>query len=104
MGVPETHYKWIFNSTGTGNIFDARGFAQSLTWGIETSSGCTATVTLNHRMGSSAGPMSAMHSTALSTGTFATAQMLGPLEFLAPRVTDMTAGSTNVVTVYLKGN
>ena len=104
MGVPETHYKWTFTSTGTGDIFDARGFAQSLTWGIETSSGCTATTVLQHRMGSSAGPMSAMHSTAMAAGIFVTAQMLGPLEFLAPRVTDKTAGSTNVVTVYLKGN
>lgn len=104
MGVPETHFTWSFTSTGTGQIFDARGFAQSLTWGIETSSGCTATVQLLHRMGSSAGPMSVMHSTAMSTGLFVTAQMLGPLEFLAPRVTDKTANSTNVVTVYLKGN
>ena len=104
MAIIETSFKWIFTSSGTGDIFDARGFAQSLTFGIETSSGCTATVQLKHRMGSSAGPMGVLSSVVLSTGEFATVQMLGPLDYLAPRVTDMTAGSTNSITVYLKGN
>lgn len=104
MALIETSYKWTFTSTGTGDKFDARGFAQALTFGIETSSGCTATVLLLHRMGSSEGPMSQLHSTALSTGTFATVQLLGPLDYLAARVSDKTSGSTNTITVYLKGN
>lgn len=104
MGSIETSIRWDFTSTGTGNIVDARGFAQSLTFGVETSSGCTATVQLRHRMGSSNGPTSIMHSTSLSTGEFVTVQLLGPLEFLTARVSDKTAGATNTVTVYLKGN
>ena len=104
MAIIENAYTWTFTSTGTGNILDARGVAQSLTFGIETSSGCTATTIILHRMGSSAGPMTSMHSTSMAAGIFVTAQMLGPLEYLAPRVSDKTAGSTNVVTVYLKGN
>lgn len=104
MAIIETQFKWTFASTGTGERFDARGFAQSLTFGVETSSGCTATVQLSHRMGSSAGPMGVLSTVTNSTGQFQTVQFLGPLDYLAPRVSDMTSGSTNVVTIYLKGN
>jgi len=104
MAIIENAYKWDFTSTGTGDILDARGVAQSLTFGIETSSGCTATVQILHRMWSSAGPRSVMSTVNLSTGAFTTAQFLGPLDFVTARVTDKTAGSTNTVTVYLKGN
>ena len=104
MAIIETQFKWTFTSTGTGDIFDARGFAQSLTFGVETSSGCTATVQMKHRMGSSNGPMGVLSTVTLSTGEFATLQFLGPLDYLAPRVTDKTANSTNTITVYLKGN
>jgi len=104
MAIIETSYKWTFTSTGVGDIFDARGFAQSLTFGVETSSGCTATIQIQHRMGTSDGPRAVMSTVNLSTGAFTTVQFLGPLDFLAPRVTDKTANSTNVVTVWLKGN
>lgn len=104
MAIVETSYKWELTSTGLGEIFDARGFAQSLTFGVETSSGCTATIQLQHRMGSSIGPRSALSTVNLSTGGFATVQFLGPLDYLVPRVTDKTSGSTNIVTVWLKGN
>ena len=104
MAIIETSYKWDFTSTGTGNKFDARGFAQALTFGVETSSGCTATAQILHRMGSSVGPMGVLSTVTLSTGGFTTVQFLGPLDFLTVRVTDKTANSTNTVTVYLKGN
>lgn len=104
MASIEAAKTWDFTSTGTGKAYDARGYAQSLTFGIETSSGCTATVTLQHRMGSSAGPYSDMFSTAVTSAAFVTVQLLGPLEWLKPRVSAKTANSTNTVTVYLKGN
>jgi hypothetical protein len=105
MANLENSHKWTFTgSTGSGKALNIRGYAQAVTFGVEASSGCTATVQVLHRMGSSAGPYSVMNSTALSTGSFVTQQFLGPLEWVKPRLTDLTAGSTNVVTVYLIGN
>ena len=105
MPIIEASRKWTFTgSTGTGKAFDGRGVARNWSFGMETSSGCTASVTLLHRMGSSAGPYSTLTSTSLSTGQFITSQFFGPLEWIKPRLTDLTAGSTNVVTVYLMGN
>lgn len=98
--------KWTFTgSTGSGKAYNLRGNAETLTWVVETSSGCTATVQLQHRMGSSAGPYKALSSVTNSTGDVNTDQMLGGgLEWVRPRLTDLTAGSTNIVTVYLKGS
>ena len=104
MANIENSFKWSFTSTGTGKAFDCKGYAQNLTIGVETSSGCTATVVIQHRMGSSAGPYGAISSTSLSTGGFASLQFTGPLEWVKPRVSDLTAGSTHVVAVYLRGN
>lgn len=105
MAQLESARVWTFTgSTGTGKAFNARGYAQAFTFGIETSGGATSTVELQHRIGSSSGAYSVMHSTALSSNVFATAQLLGPLEWVRPRVTTLTAASTNVVTVYLLGN
>lgn len=97
-------FQWTFNSTGRGKAFNCRNLAERMTFGYETSSGCTATVALEHRQGSSAGPYSVLSSQALSTGAHTTDQFPGPYKWIRPRVTDMTAGSTNVVTVYLAGN
>lgn len=105
MPILENNQTWTFTgSTGTGKAFNAKGYASQLTFGAETSSGCTGTVQWLHRMGSSAGPYTALYSTALSTGAFVTQQSNGPLEWIKPRLTDLTAGSTNVVRCYLMGN
>ena len=104
MAIIENTYRWDFTSTGTGQIIDARATAQALTFGLETSSNCTATLQIVHRMGSSAGPRSVLSTVVMSSRAFTTVQFLGPLELIAPRVTDKTANSTNTITVYLKGN
>jgi hypothetical protein len=105
MAMLETSHKWAqFTSTGTGKAFNCRGMSQGMSFGLETSSGCTATIQILHRMGSSAGPYSVLSTVNLSTGAFTTDQFLGPLEWVKPRVTDKTANSTNVVDVYLMGN
>ena len=105
MAILEAHYKWTFTgSTGSGKAFNCRGFAERLTFGIETSSGCTGTVTLQTRMGSSAGPYASLASTAVSSAAFVIQQATGPLEWVKPRLETLTAGSTNTVTVYLMGN
>ena len=104
MAILENSFKWSFTSTGTGKAFDCRGYARNLTFGLETSSGCTATIALQHRQGSSAGPYSVLSSQALSTGAVTTDQFSGPLEWIRPRVTDMTAGSTHLITVRVEGN
>lgn len=103
MGMLETSMRWTFTgSTGSGNAINCGG-AESLTFVMETSSGCTGTVQILHRMGSSEGPYGVLSSNALSTGQVLTDQFLGPLEWVKPRLTDLTSGSTNVVTVYLRG-
>ena len=99
----EASRKWTFTSTGTAKAYNAVA-AESLTFGVETSSGCTATVVIQHRMGSSAGPYGTLASTSLTTGGFQSLQFNGPLEWVRPRLSDLTAGSTHVVTVYLLGN
>lgn len=104
MATLENKHKWTFTSTGTGKALDCRGYADAFTFGLETSSGCTATIVIQHRIGSSAGPYGSMGSTALSTGGFQSLQFSGPLEWVRPRVSDATAGSTHVITVYLLGN
>lgn len=105
MPILENTQTWTFTgSTGTGKAFNAKGYARALTFGTETSSGSTATVEWQHRMGSSAGPYEALHSTVFSTGQFVTKQNNGPLEWIRPRVATLTAGSTNIVRCYLMGN
>jgi hypothetical protein len=105
MASLEASHKWTFTgSTGTGKALNLKGWSQQVTFGAETSSGCTGTVAWLHRMGSSAGPYATLHSTALSTGQFVTHQSNGPLEWVKPRLSDLTAGSTNVVQTYLMGN
>lgn len=110
MAFLETKQIWNFTSTGTGK-FQPCGAAQSLTFGITTSSGCTASVQIVHRMGSTAST-SAIASSALNfvlstiqctVADAQTDQFLGPLDFVAPRVKDMTAGSTHAIRVYLTG-
>lgn len=103
MAYLESAQKWTFTSTGTGK-FQPMNAAASLTFGVETSSGCTATVQILHRMGSTSGKDGVLSTVAAaSTGALVTDQFLGPLEYVAPRVVDKTAGgSTNIVTVYVR--
>lgn len=100
----ESVFKWEFTSTGAGKAFNCKGYDRQLTMGYETSPGCTALISLQHRMGSSAGPYSTLSTGSVSSGGFATAKALGPHEWIRPYVTDKTANSTNVVTVYLLSN
>lgn len=103
MAYLESAHKWSFSSTGTGK-FQPLGACQTVTFGAETSDGSTATVQVLHRMGSTSGKngvLSTMACTAV--GALVTAQFSGPLEYVAPRVVDKTAGgSTNTVTVYVR--
>ena len=102
MAYLESAHKWTFTSTGTGK-FQPLNASESVTFGFECSSGCTATAQVLHRMGSTSG-----HNGVLSTvgdmavATLTTDQFLGPLEYVAPRVRDKTAGSTNTVTVWVR--
>lgn len=100
----ENSHQWTLTSTGTAKLYNARNFAQSLTVGVETSSGCTGVIQIIHRMGSSDGPKSVMSTVVSTLGQFQTAQFLGPLEWVGVRVTDKTASTAATVTVYLRGN
>lgn len=109
MPILETKRVWDFTSTGTGKFYPC-GSAESLTFGIATSSGCTASVQFVHRMGSTASPDigSSTPNFVLSTvqctvADRQTVQHLGPFDYIAPRVKDMTAGSTHAIRVNLLG-
>lgn len=106
MPILEVKQTWTFTgSTGAGKAVRVSPSARNLTFGAETSSGCTGTVQWLHRMGSSAGPYSVLASTALSSGQFWTVQNNGPLEYVKPNLVSITAGgTTNVIQAYLIGN
>lgn len=107
MAMIENDGKWPqFTSTGTGKAINFRGYAQGLTFGFEPSTNSTATIQILHRMGSSGGPYSVLSTIqCASTGEFVTAQFLGPLQWVKPRVVDKTAGgTTNTVDIYFLGN
>ena len=107
MAIFETKRVWDFTSTGTGKFYPC-GPAQSLTFGLITSSGCTASIQIVHRMNSTDALASSAVNFVLSTiqctvADAQTAQFLGGLEFVAPRVKDMTSGSTHTIRVTLLG-
>lgn len=107
MPILETSHQWQFaGSTGTKKAINLGGESRLITVGFETSSGCTGTIGIEGRMGSSAGPYGAITvSTALSAGSFVFNQASGPLKWVRPRLQSITAGgSTNLITVYLMGN
>lgn len=104
MSYLESAHKWTFTSTGTGK-FQPIGACQSVTFGVMPSSNSTATVQILHRMGSTSEHGHSVLSTVAcaTTGAMVTDQFLGPLEYVAPRVVDKTAGgSTNTVTVWVR--
>lgn len=104
MPYLEASWKWNFTSTGIGK-FQKLGACQSVTFGALPSTNSTATVQILHRMGSTSEGNPTVLSTiaCASTGTLVTDQFLGPLEFVAPYVTDKTVGgATNTVTVWVR--
>src|SRR5688572_19341767 len=104
MAYLESAHTWTFTSTGTGK-FQPLGASQSVTFGARPSTNSTATVQILHRMGSTSDGNPTVLSTiaCASTGTLVTDQFLGPLEYVAPRVVDKTAGgTTNTVTVFVR--
>ena len=103
MPILETSQKWALTSTGYGK-FLSPGAAASLTFAVETSTNSTALVQIVHRVGSTSGRDFVLSSLSCDTGANVTDQFLGPLEYVAPRVVSKTAGgSTNTVTVWLRG-
>ena len=104
MAVLETSYSWDFAATAstraTLKAFHTRGYAQALTFYIETGAGCTATVALESRAGSSSGVYQALSTQTLSTSAVSVVQMLGPLEWVRPRADK----STGTLMVRLLGN
>lgn len=107
MAILETDYQWAdFTSTGTGKALNLKGYSQSITFQVETSSGCTATVQIQARMGSSGASSgtdlqtpvayAVLSTLNLSTGQVLYDQYLGPLGFVKPRVTDKNSGTVRI--------
>ena len=104
MAYLESAWTWEFTDTGTGKFRPLNACA-FVTFGARPSSGSTANVQILHRMGSTSVGHASVLSTLVcaSTGTLVTGQFSGPLEYVAPRVTDKTVGgATNTVTVYVR--
>jgi hypothetical protein len=105
MGIENSgHAKWEFlatASTGALKAVNMRGFSDRFTGYLETGAGCTATIRLESRAGSSAGPYATLGSTAMSTGAVVLMQFAGPLEWVRPYCVAKTTGT---LTAELFGN
>lgn len=105
MGIENSgHAKWEFlasASTGALKAVNMRGFSDRFTGYLEAGPGCTATIRLETRSGSSAGPYAALGSTTLSTSGIAIMQFAGPLEWVRPYCVAKTTGT---LTAELFGN
>ena len=110
MSDYQASVSWTFEgSTGTKKAVNLRGRCEQLTFAAECSSGSTGNVQIQTRFGSSVGPWLTlctlvMGTTGVVTLNSTTSGNYGPLEWIRPRLTDMTAGSTNIITVYVLGN
>lgn len=104
MPIPETDHAWEFPAaatTGGLKAFDAKGYSQSLTFYIETGAGCTATVQIQTRAGSSSGAYATLSTTTNSTAAMNVVQFLGPLAWVRPYCPAKTTGG---LFVRLMGN
>jgi hypothetical protein len=102
--ITELAQRWTLTSTGGGKAVRAAPEASLFSVYFTTSSGCTATVSLQTCAESSAGPwVDLSASTAMSTGATLIQQFTGPLVWLRPYVPAIKA-STDVVTVYVIAN
>lgn len=94
-----TEFEWQLTSTGTAKAYNLKGYSQGVSFYAETSSGCTATIQIQTRAGSSAStgstptPFAVLSTINLSTGAVVVDQFMGPLAWVRPRVTDKNAGT-----------
>ena len=100
MGILNSaHAKWDFlgtASTGALKAVNVRGYSERFTAYLETGPGCTATVRMETRSGSSAGPYGVLGSTTLSTSAVIPMQFNGPLEWIRPYCVAKTTGPLSV--------
>ena len=105
MAFLESDFTWTLStaaSTGPSSVaFDTKGFAQSLSFYIETGPGCTATVQIQSRVGNSTGPYATLSTTSMSTSAVSLVQFLGPMGWVRPNVASKSTGD---LTVRLLGN
>ena len=104
MAALESFHRWDFSttaSTGPLKAVDFRGTAQRVTLYVETDAGCTATVQIQARVGSSVGPYAVMSSCNNSTSGLTVIQLNGPLGWVRP---NCQAKSTGGLTVTMLGN
>lgn len=107
MAILETSAKWTFvepASTGAVGLkaIDCHGYAQALSFYVESGPGCTATVNIQTRVGSSSGAWANLCTLVMdSTTAMKVVQFLGPLGWVRPYATAKTTGT---LTVELLGN
>jgi len=106
MANIDTQHTWTFTgSTAATKAINLRNNPLNITVVYNTSSGCTASLSFLHKMGSSAGAYSIVDpSTAMSSRAALTKFFSGPMQWVKPRLETLTSGSTNIVTVYLAAN
>ena len=88
-------------STGALKAYNAQGRAAALTFYVETGAGCTSTIQIQTRIGSSSGAYATLSTVNNSTSAVNVVQFLGPLAWVRPYVVAKTTGT---LTVQLIGN
>lgn len=103
--ILEAKMAWTFTgTTGGGKAYRLTPEASDVTVYFTSSSDCTATMQLQTRAGSSAGPWAGLgNSTALSTGLTVVHQFSGPLEWVRPYCQAISS-ATDIVSVNLLAN
>ncbi len=106
MALLQTSMGWEFpatTSTGALKAYNLKGYSQQISFYAEAGPGCTATLRLETRAGSSAGPYVNLTTTALNLDTsgITVVQFVGPMEWVRPYCTAKTTGT---LTVRLLGN
>jgi len=107
MGFEDSaHASWTYidnTSTGALKARNMFGLSERFSAFYEASAGCTGSIRMEARAGSSAGPYATITgtSTSLSTSQVSLQQFAGPLEWVRPYVTAKTSGT---ITVTLFGN
>ena len=99
MPMLEDDYKWTWSTTTSTvamEAHDCRGYAQSISFYVETGAGCTATVNVQTRAESSNGPYASLSTTSMSTGSVQILQFLGPMSWMRPYVTSKSTGDLTI--------
>lgn len=103
MPILENSNSWSFletASTGALKAYDASGRAAALSFYVESGPGCSATIQIQTRIGSSSGAYAVLSTIVNgSTSQVNVAQFLGPLAWVRPYCVAKTTGTLTVTVI-----